>query len=377
MKYLPLIWAGLWRKPLRTLFTFLSIVVAFVLFGVLQGVDAGLAHVRDLQRLDRLFTLSRFGTPLPISYGARIETVPGVTRVAPTYGISGYWQDQKNSLHIVFADARWFSTVSGIDLTQRRIEELERTRTGAFISTACAEKYGWKIGDKISLMTAHSRKDGSKVWTFDVLAVFSQDGHDGDRFIIANYAYVDAARADDEGTVNYFVVRIRDPAQSAATARAIDGIFATSGTPTRTFSEKSAGQSAQNSRFNTVFFIRAVVGAAFFTLLFLTANTMMQSFRERIPEFAVLKTLGFSDSKVFAIVLAEGALLTVIGASLGLALAVLLIPLAKDTIGISHIRPIVFIDGAMAALLVAFVSGIIPGWRATRLCIVDALAAGQ
>ena len=377
MKYLPLIWAGLQRKPLRTLFTFLSIVAAFVLFGVLQGVDAGLAHVRDLQRLDRLFTLSRFGTPLPIAYGARIETVAGVSRVAPTYGIGGYWQDQKNSVHIVFGDARWFSTVSGIDVTQAEIQELARTRTGAFISTACAQKYGWKVGDKISLMTAHSQKDGSKIWTFDVLAIFSQDGYEGDRFIIANYAYLDAARAADEGTVNYFVVRIQDPEQSTATARAIDAIFATSGTPTRTFSEKSAGQSAQSAKFDTVFFIRSVVGAAFFTLLFLTANTMMQSFRERIPEFAVLKTLGFCDSKVFAIVLAEAALLTVVGAASGLSIAVLLMPLAKDTIGISHIRPIVFIDGALAALLVAVVSGMIPGWRAGRLRIVDALAAGQ
>jgi len=375
MKYLPLLWAGLWRKKLRTVFTFLSIVVAFVLFGVLQGVDAGLAHIRDLQRLDRLFALSRFGAPLPISNGTQIEAVPGVTLVAPAYGMGGYWRDQKNGLGIVSADERWFAAMPEINVTKVELRELSRTRTGAFISVACAEKYGWKVGDKISVMTNLAQKDGSKIWIFDVLALFSQDGHDSDRYIVSNYSYLDEGRAEDKGSVNYFVVRINDPGQSAEISRAIDKLFVTSGTPTRTFSEKMSGQSGQNSSFNTAFFIKTVVSAAFFTLLFLTANTMMQAFRERIPEFAVLKTIGFSDVMVFTMVLGESTLLTVMGAVLGLSIAALLMPLAKNTIGIAHIRPIVFLDGALVALLVAFVSGMVPGWCAKRLNIVDALAA--
>ena len=375
MKYLPLVWAGLWRKKLRTIFTFLSIVVAFVLFGVLQGVDAGLAHIRDLHRLDRLFSVSRFGTPLPISSSAQIETVPGVTIVAPAYGMSGYWRDQKNGLGIVSADERWFATVPEINVTRDQLRDLSRTRTGAFISAACAAKYGWKIGDKISVMTTLAQKDGSKIWVFDVLGIFSQDGHEEDRYIVSNYSYLDEARATDKGSVNYFVVRISSPGLSAKVSRAIDERFVASGVPTRTFSEKASAASVQNASFNTAFFIRTVVGAAFFTLLFLTANTMMQAFRERVPEFAVLKTMGFSDFTVFGIVLAEAALLTLIGALLGLAIADLLMPLARDTIGVTRIRPVVFLDGALVALLVALVSGLVPGWRAKQLNIIDALAA--
>ena len=374
MKYFPLIWAGLWRKRLRTVFTFLSIVAAFVLFGVLQGVDAGLAHVRDLQRLDRLFAGSRFGTPLPISIGTGIETVRGVTLVAPAHGMSGYWRDQKNGLGIVSVDERWFAAIPEIKVTKDQLRELSRTGTGAFVSVACAENYGWKIGDKISLMTNLPQSDGSKIWTYDVLAVFSQEGHDADRYIVSNYSYLDEGRAEGKGSVNYFIVRINDPAQSAEVSKAIDKLFMTSGTPTRTFSEKMYGQSGQNSSFSTAFFIKTVVSAAFFTLLFLTANTMMQAFRERIPEFAVLKTVGFSDLTVFTIVLAESTLLTVIGAALGLTIAAFLMPLAKDTIGIAHIRPIVFFYGGVSALLLAFISGVVPGWRAKRLNIVDALA---
>lgn len=374
MKYLPLIWAGLWRKKLRTIFTFLSIVVAFMLFGVLQGADAGLAHIRDLQRLDRLFAESRFGTPLPIANAAQIAAVPGVTLLAPAHGMGGYWRDQKNRLGILSADERWFAAIPELAVTRQQLQKWSATRTGAFVSLGCAEIYGWRAGDKISLTTNLAQKDGSRVWTFDVLAVFAQEGHDNDRYIITRYAYLDEARAEDKGTVNTFVVRIDDAAHSAQISRAIDALFATSGAPTRTFSEKASGQSNQNSNFNTAFFTKTVVGAAFFTLLFLTANTMMQAFRERIPEFAVLKTLGFADLGVLGIVLGESALLTLVGAVVGLLIASVLMPLARSTIGVAHIRPVVFIDGAMVALLVALLSGMIPGWRAKQLNIVDALA---
>ena len=374
MKYLPLIWAGLWRKRLRTILTLLSIVVAFVLFGLLQGVDAGLAHISELQRLDRLFTMSKYGTALPIGYLSQVAAVPGVTLVAPQIQRAGYWREQKNGVGILATDERWFAAFPEATITKDQLETLKRTRTGAVINIACAELYGWKVGDRIPLVTTLAQKDGSKIWTFDILAVISMEGHESDRFIVANYSYLDEGRAEDKGTLANFVLRTDDPAHAVRIGQAIDALFVSSATPTRTFSEKFSGQSEQNATFNTTFFVKSVVGAAFFTLLSLTATTMMQSVRERTSEFAVLKTLGFSDAGVLAIVLAESTLLTVIGAVLGLTIAKFLMPLAKDTIGIAHIRPIVFVEGALAALLVALVSGALPALRAKRLSIVDALA---
>jgi putative ABC transport system permease protein len=374
MKYLPLIWAGIWRKKLRTLFTFLSIVVAFVLFGILQGVDAGLAHITELQRLDRLFTVSRFGIPLPMADLSEIEAVPGVKLVAPELGLGGYWQDPKNGLGIVAVDERWFAAFPEASLTTGQLQSWARTRTGALVSAACADIYGWKVGNRISLMTTLPQKDGSKIWTFDVLAVLSLEGHEADRFILAHYKYLDEARAEGAGTLNAFIVRVGTAADAGRVSQAIDALYSTSGASTRTFSERANGQSQQNTNFNATFFTKTVVGAAFFTLLFLTANTMMQSVRERIPEFAVLKTLGYSDLTLLVMVLAEAVLVTVIGAALGLALAALLMPLAKNTIGIAHIRPVVFADGALVALLVGAVSAAAPAWRAKRLNVVDALA---
>jgi len=109
MKYFPLVWAGVWRKPLRTVFTLLSIVVAFVLFGILAGIDAGFAHALEISRQDRLFTTSRFGARLPLAYGEQITHVPGVTIVAPRTGMFGYFQDPKNGMGVIAADERFFA----------------------------------------------------------------------------------------------------------------------------------------------------------------------------------------------------------------------------------------------------------------------------
>jgi putative ABC transport system permease protein len=297
-----------------------------------------------------------------------------VKLVAPELGLGGYWQDPKNGLGIVAVDERWFAAFPEASLTTGQLQSWARTPTGALVSSACADIYGWKVGNRISLMTTLPQKDGSKIWTFDVLAVLILEGHQADRFILAHYKYLDEARAEGTGTLNAFIVRVGTAADAGRVSQAIDALYSTSGASTRTFSERANGQSQQNTNFNATFFTKTVVGAAFFTLLFLTANTMMQSVRERIPEFAVLKTLGYSDLTLLVMVLAEAVLVTVIGAALGLALAAMLMPLAKNTIGIAHIRPVVFADGALVALLVAAVSAAAPAWRAKRLNVVDALA---
>jgi putative ABC transport system permease protein len=376
MKYLPLIWAGLWRKRLRTILTLLSIIVAFLLFGILHGVDAGLAHIMEYQRLDRLYADSRHGTPLPIADLREIESVPGVTTVAPQMLVRGYWQDQKNGVLVVGSDRRWFDILSETDITQDQIAAFTTTRTGAIVSIACAQKYGWKLGDKVPLTTNLARPDGTKGWAFDIVGIVTMEGHedDGFTFMVVNYDYLDQGRADGKGTLSNYLFRIDDPAHGNRIAATIDALFANSSDPTLTYSQRLSGQSDMNEAFNVTFFTKSVIGAAFFTLLILTANTMTQSFNERVPEFAVLKTLGFSDRGLMAIVLTESLLLTGIGAGIGLVLAKFLMPLGRDAIGVAHIQPVVFLEGALIALAVSVVSGWVPGWRARRLNIVDALA---
>jgi putative ABC transport system permease protein len=375
MKYLPLVWAGLWRKRLRTIFTLLSIVVAFVLFGILQGVDASLSHMLNEMRLDRLLTFSRFGGPMPMADLDRIERVPGVKLIAPNSFLFGYYQDPKTLFNLLMLDERSFAAYPEFDfITKPQVDELMRTRTGIIISKKRAEQFGWKVGDRIQLHLQYTGTQPMTVWTFDVLSITDDVDFNPNGYILGNYIYLDETRTTDKGTVARFVTRIDDPAHAAAVIRAIDDQFANSATPTRTVSERTSAQAQLNASVNTTFFVKAVVGAAFFTLLLLTANTMAQSLRERTSEFAVLKTLGFSDGGVLAIVLAESAVICALGAAIGLALAKLLMPLAEKTIGIASIPPIVLAEGALAAVLVALASGLAPALRARRLSIVDALA---
>jgi len=241
-----------------------------------------------------------------------------------------------------------------------------------------ANKYDWKVGDKVPLQTNIPKRDGSRVWTFDIVAIMENSdfptGQEG-RFL-ANCDYVDEERTAVKGTADFFILRINDPARATQIGRMIDALFATSGTPTRTNSERSQRESGAQWIGDVNFFTKAVPGAVCFMLLFLTGNTMMQSVRERIPEFAVLKTLGFSDNRIMLLVFAESVFLSTLAALIGLLIAKMLIPEVKNTVraGFVDMPWSALLTGFGLALVVAFASGLIPALRAKRLNIVDALA---
>jgi putative ABC transport system permease protein len=376
MKFLPLLWAGLWRKPMRTVFTFLSIVLAFVLFGLLTGVDQGFTKLRETARLDRLMSDSRFGAPLPISYGPQIERIPGVTVVATLNTYFCYVGEPKNGLGVAGTDEKFFAARPEITATKEQIDTMLHTRTGAITTVAIANKYGWKAGDTITLQSPTPRKDGSKMWTFDLVAVVDDADHPGTgQYFAANYAYMDEARASNNGTATRFITRIKDPGQSATISAAIDGLSANSAAPTRTNSEKANTEAGLQSLGDINFLVDSVGGAVLFMLLFITGNSMMQSVRERIPEFGIMKTLGFTDRGVLLTVLAESALVFVFAALIGLLVA-------RYLIGLTHgmnLPPLfmpwsALISGVALSVAAAVASAIVPAWRVKRIAIVDALA---
>ena len=379
MKYLPLVWNGLWHRPARTLFTVLSIAVSYVLFGILSGIDAGFAHTLEVSRLDRLFTDSRFGPPMPLTYADEIANVPGVSVVAPRSGLVGYFQDPKNFIYVLCADRRFFSLRPEITISPEQLQTLLRTRTGAVVSVELARKYGWKVGDKVPIQTKTVQADGNQVWTFDVLGVVDDLNYPGGGgWFLANYSYLDESRITEKGTITRFLVRIRDPERSGQIGRQIDKLFANSSVATRTSSERSGAQSGVQFFGDVNFLTRAVLGAVFFMQLFLSGNTMLQSVRERIPEFAVLKALGFSDNQVFSLVVAESVLLCLLAAAAGLLVSTLIIPLARDPLSdfvqLLQIPWTAMLRGLGFALIVALLSSLLPAFRMKRLSVVDALA---
>lgn len=379
MKYFGLIWAGLWRKRTRTIFTMLSIVVAFLLFGLLQGINQGFNTVVQNLNVDRLYVTAKTNMTdgLPISYLSRIRSVPGVRAVSHWTYFGGYYQNAKNQVPAFATDAEpLFAVYKEIKVKPEYIEAMKKTRTGVLVGQQLAEKHQWKIGDRIPIGTSiWTTKAGSNTWYFDVVGIFDASAFgSGFPAFYLNQAYFDEASAFGNGSVHYYIVGITDPTQATQISNQIDALFANSTNETRTQTESALAQMQLKQLGDINFIVNAIVGAVLFTLLFLTANTMMQSVRERTSELAVLKTLGFSDGKVLALVLVEALMLCLFAAAVGLALASMVFPALRPIFGDFKMPMIVVAMGAGMALVLALVSGLPPAWRAKRLNIVDALA---
>lgn len=383
MKYARLIWTGLWRKKVRTIFTLLSIVAAFLLFGMLQGIDTTFKQLVDQGRLNVLVTTNPAGLPLPLADLGRIEAVHGVKRVTYRSLFIGDYQSLTNIVIVLpvdsdnfFAENPMFSMSPGVR------EAFLHNRTGALVSRSLADRLGWKIGQRIPIHALNAvKKDGSSDWTFDLVGTF--DIPDSpvreEPLLLMNFLYFDNARATDAGTVQLYQETIADASQAATVANAIDNLFANSPNRTRTETERANAQGQLAQLGDLDFFVEAIVAAAFATLLLLTGSTLMQAYRERVREFAVMKTLGFTDGGIAALVLSEAILLTVGAAVLGLLIAHALLPALgalMARVGAPGLRLpwIVFAVGIGFAALLALVSALPAAWRAQRLSIVDALA---
>jgi putative ABC transport system permease protein len=381
MKYLPLIWAGLWRKPIRTILTLLSVVVAFALFGLAQGLMAGLDALINQMSDTRLRIQSRVNItePLPYAYLSRIESVPGVKGVGLYNFFAGYYQEPSNSLQVGAMDmARIPIMFPEITLPTEQVDTMLHTRNGALIGRALAEERGWRIGDEIPLRSnVWTRKDGAAEWTFKIVGMYDWKDHKvPSNELWINYDYFDEARAFGNGTVTLYFARITDPARSGQIADAIDGLFANSPFETQTQNERDWIRARINQTGDIAFFINGIIAAAMVALLFLTFNTMVQSVRERTPELAVLKTYGYSNAKVVTLVLIEALVLCVGAASIGVAIAAQASPTFFKFVNLDGVAfpSSVFAVGAAIGALVAVVSAALPAWGAQRLDVVHALA---
>jgi putative ABC transport system permease protein len=379
MKYLPLVWSGIWRKPVRTALIFLQLCVAFALFGVLQGMKTGMDRAIANTRADVLYVGPAVygGAPLSIADLSRLRSVPGVKTVSFNYGMLTYYQKPSQTVYVLaIPPSDLFLTIAPeiFSVQPEDLEALRKTRTGLLITADIAKQYGWKIGDKVPLFSSTLQGNGSANWTFDIVGMVTFHDRDEGRFVFANYDYVDEARALNKGMVSHFYAIVSDPKEAAAVSDAIDHAFANSANPTRTASFRELSQQAMQSLGDLNFAIRWILIAVLAALLFSTATMMMQTVRERTPELAILKTLGFGNGMVFLLVATESLFVCSAASLTGLALAWIAFPLgAKYMPGLS--MPIVVVSfGILGAVLVALISVSVPGLRAARLNIVDALA---
>jgi putative ABC transport system permease protein len=378
---MPLFWSGIWRKPARTALIFFQVSVAFALFGMLQGLKTGVDHAVAAARADLLIVHSRlslFSEALPAGSLERIKSVPGVKLAVPVDLFAASYQKPTQGLGVVALGLveDWPSAFT-YTIAPGYLAAFQKLRTAALVKNELAEKYGWKIGDRIPLMSNTAQMNGSTDWAFDVVGTFSDSDIGGGRYIILiNLAYLEEARLLGKGTVQHFNVAISDPQQAITVADEIDRRFANSSQETKTESLLELAQSQAQSIGDMNFLIRAVVAAVLVALLFATASMMMQSIRERRLELAVLKAVGFTDRAVFLLVLMEALLVCIAAAAFGLTLATLLLPLAATFVAGLSMPKIVIVIGLALAIGVALISAAVPAALAARLKVAAALVNG-
>ena len=385
MKYLPFLWHSLWRSKARTGFTLASIVVAFLLYALLQTVNGAFNRGPRVAGTQRLIASSLYSItePVPLAFSQTIAATPGVKQLSSSTWFGASYREDKNRIAMFAADhLHHFQVIEEIALAPEQQAAWERTRTGLVVGSGVAERFGWKIGDKLPIKSdIWMKKDGGYTWELDVVGIYTpKDAENDSRTNSAylRYDYFDEERAYAKGTVSMFVFNVADGLDTATVANAVDKQAANSPNETKTQTEAQFSQQFAKQLGDIGIIISGILGAVFFTLIILTGNTMMQSVRERIPELAVLKTLGFRDSQVMGLVLAESLLLCFLGAALGVALGLVATEALRKPL--KAFFPVFTMPpdtvGAALALgvVIAVAVGLPPAIRALRLSIVDALA---
>jgi putative ABC transport system permease protein len=381
-KHLPLLWANLGRKKLRTGLTLASIIVAFLLFGLMQTLRVALTGSPELAGADRLMTMHKMAIiqPLPESYLNRIRAVEGVKVATSMDWFGGVFRDDRNQISTFAVEVEtFFSVYPEYVLPPGQKEAWFKDRTGTIVGKMVAERNGWKVGDTIPMRSnIWVQKDGGNVWPMKVIGIYDA-GNGDNQSVYFHREYLDESRGGGvgQGWIGWVVLRITDPAKADSIARTIDTQFANSSTETKTATEKAFIQSFANQMGNIGALLTGIAGAVFFTMLLVTANTMGQSIRERLNEIGVMKTLGYSNASVTGLVLGEAVLVTALGGAVGLLLAWLFSTAIGSAVAqffpVLGMPPSTFALGAALIVVLGVAAAALPCTQAAQLKIVDAL----
>ena len=379
LKYLPLVWAALVRRKLRSILTLLSVTAAFTLFGVMMGTDAAFQRMVDVINRSVVVISARFADNLTDLIGQQIAGMPNVAAVSASGGVCGYYRNPRNRACVMMLDnaAGW----PNAPMTAAQWAQLRAKPDGIFLSRTTAAKRGLKKGDVFNIVTtAIPRADGGQVWRFEVLDVLDDTPYWPGGFSFGSYQYYKMSRPTaDQPKAGWFQAVVKDPVAAEDTAIAIDARFANSAIPTESISERTMRSDDGTAIVNVAVVTRRVAAVGLFMILLLTAHGMAQSVRERLSEFAVLKTIGYSDWGVIALVFAEALAPAMLGAGLGLGLAALIagrIPKLLPSLSLPepYLSLAVIAQAFLAVVVLAFLSVILPALRLRRLDVAAILA---
>ncbi|HKQ84735.1 MAG TPA: FtsX-like permease family protein [Steroidobacteraceae bacterium] len=383
LKFLPLLFSNLRRKRVRTTLTIASIVVAFLLFGVLEAFRSALSAGVELAGRDRLVTISKISLiqPLPLSYLERVRAIPGVVVATAHSWFGGIYQDDKNQVvAIVVTPETFFETYPEFVLDEKQKRDWIAERSGAIVGRTLAQRFGWKVGDTIPLRSGiWTQRDGSSTWDLKVSGIFDNKLEGGDtNALYFHWDYFNESRTEVvKDLIGWIVFRIDDPNRAVEIAAKIDQQFANSFSETKTTTEQAFAQGFANQMGNIGAIVMTVAFAVFFTMLLVTANTIGQSVRERTNELAVMKAMGFSNTRVMLLVLLESIFITALGGAIGLGLAALVIamigPSMQQFMPFSGLPLSAYGPGIALIFVLGVLAGALPCMQAFQLKITEAL----
>ena len=380
MKFLPLIWSNLRRKKLRTVLTGLSVLVAFLLYGYLAAIREAFNQGVSMAGADRLIVRHRVSIiqPLPQSYQQRIARISGVAETTHATWFGGIYQNPKNFFaQLPVVPEEYLSLYPELVLPAEQRAAWLAKRTGAIVGRTTANRFGWKVGDRIPIQATIWPAKTGPTWEFDLVGIYdgAKEGTDLSKFYF-RHDYFDEMRRRGRGEVGWYIVRIRDPEHAADLAAAIDAEFANSSAETKAEPEGAFIQAFAKQMGDIGTITVAILFAVFFTILLVAGNTMAQAVRERTEELGVLKALGFTNARVLSLVLLESCLLAGLGGGAGLCLAWGLIARGDPTGGA---LPVFYFPnqdlalGVACAIGLGLLAGLFPAWQAMRLKIAEAL----
>ncbi|MCZ6643602.1 MAG: ABC transporter permease [Gammaproteobacteria bacterium] len=385
MSIFGLMWSNLFRKRTRTLLTLLSLAVAFLLFMLLQAIANAFASSGSflLVGIDRLIVSPKYSITdlLPINQQQQMLNLEGVAAVTHAAWFGGNYQDPQNFFpNYPVEPYAYFDMYSEFVISKEELDTFAQTRRGAVVAAGLAERFGWELGDIIPIQgDIWAMENGSRLWEFELVGTFTaREGESELPLFLFQYDFfTEAVTANGKDQVGWWTVRLSDPDRAAEIANEIDKLFENSSDPTRTVTEDEFARQFASQLGDIGFITAMIMSAVFFTIVLLTGNTMSQALRERIPELAVLKTVGFTDGMVSLLVLGEAVLLCVIGGVFGILFAILLHPVFADTLGgfVGNFEySASLITSALAlSIVIGLVIGGLPALSAQRLSIVDAL----
>lgn len=379
MKFFRLIKANLFRKKVRLILTIGSFAVALFLFAFLAVVKDAFGRGADVAGADRLVVINRTSiiNPIPLSYRDKILRLPGVKVVTHNNWFGGIYQDEKNFFpQFVIDPENQRQVFPELIVSDDQWANFLKDRQGAIVGAKTAERFHWKIGDRIPIK---STIFGTGAWEFNIHGIYhGKRPQDDETQFWFQWDYFEERVPDRvKGNVGWYVLRLNSPDDAVSVAKAIDAEFANSPYETKTQTESAFAAGWVKQFGNIEFLILSIGAVVFFTLLLVTGNTMAISVRERTGELAVLKAIGFGDKTVLLFVLAESVAISLFGGLLGLGLAMLAVPgLAKALNGLLPalvLSKSTLVGGLGVALLVGLISGLLPGIAAMRMRVINAL----